>query len=146
MFALVAAPLYSLQRIPHIVLWIWLHILQFDVANQCISPEEDKLNKADRPLAAGRITVRQAVILRWALLPICLLVSLSYSRSVLFASIAMAALTILYNELQVHAAHWSIRNLMNAVGYATFETGATLIAGTYAIGLLFHQPLMLRRC
>lgn len=128
-FALVAAPLCSLHRLPHIVLWVWLHILHFDVSNQCFSIEEDKRNKADRPLAAGRISVQHATILRWALLPICLLVSLSYSAEVFYASMAMAILTIIYNECQAHAAHWSIRNLLNAVGYATFETGATLVAG-----------------
>ncbi|GJE96748.1 UbiA prenyltransferase family protein [Phanerochaete sordida] len=129
LFALVATPLCSFHRVPHIILWVWLHILQFDVSNQCFSTEEDKRNKADRPLAAGRISIRHATILRWALLPICLLVSLAYSPEVLYASAAMAVLTIIYNECQAHAAHWSVRNLLNAVGYATFETGATLVAG-----------------
>ncbi|EKM54056.1 uncharacterized protein PHACADRAFT_174557 [Phanerochaete carnosa HHB-10118-sp] len=128
-FALVAAPLCSLHRLPHIVFWVWLHILQFDVSNQCLSPEEDRLNKSDRPVAAGRISVQHAVILRWTLLPICLLISWSYSPQVLYVSAAMAVLTIIYNECQAHAAHWSVRNLLNAVGYATFEAGATLVAG-----------------
>jgi 4-hydroxybenzoate polyprenyltransferase len=129
-FAVVAAPLCSLKRLPHVIFWTWLHILQFDVSNQCLSLEEDKRNKSDRPLAAGRISVQHAVILRWALLPLCLFISLSYSVQVLYASVAMAALTIIYNECQAHAAHWSVRNILNAVGYATFEIGATLVAGT----------------
>ena len=129
-FAVVAAPLCSLKRLPHVIFWTWLHILQFDVSNQCLSLEEDKRNKSDRPLPAGRISIQHAVILRWALLPLCLLVSVSYSHQVLYASIAMAAGTLIYNECHAHAAHWAIRNILNAVGYAIFETGATFVAGT----------------
>lgn len=130
MFATVAAPIYSLDRLPHIVFWIWLHLLQFNVSNQTFSVDEDRLNKADRPLPAGRITLSQAWVLRWALVPLCFALSLSYSARVLYASATFITLTCIYNELHVHASHGIVRNVMNALGFASMEAGATLVAGT----------------
>ena len=129
-FAVVAAPIASVDRLPHIVFWIWLHLLQFDISNQIVAPEEDKENKAYRPIASGRISLRDALIIRWVLVPICLGLSMLYSKQVLYASVAAAFLTVLYNELQFSARHWIIRNMVNAGGFMTFETAATLIAGT----------------
>lgn len=128
-FAIVSAPLSSLTRIPHIVLWIWVHLLQFDVSNQTLRPEEDVHNKSDRPLPSGRIELQNAIRLRWMLVPVCFLLSLCYSVEVLYSSIALVALTIIYDELNIHAAHWAARNIVNGLGFASFESGATLIAG-----------------
>ncbi|KAH9934290.1 UbiA prenyltransferase family-domain-containing protein [Fomitopsis serialis] len=113
---------------PHSVFWIWIHLLQFDVSNQTLKPEEDLLNKSDRPLPSGRMTLEAALVLRWALVPLCLAVSWLYSTEVLWASVALVALTIIYNELSAHGKGWIIRNLVNAAGFASFEVGATLVA------------------
>ena len=127
---MVSAPLSSIWRLPHSVFWICFHLLQFDVSNQTLDPEEDANNKKDRPLPAGRLTFRQAIILRWALVPACFLLSWMYSVEVLYASIALIIFTIIYDEMHAHAGHWAIRNLVNACGFASFESGATLVAGT----------------
>lgn len=129
-FAIVVAPLYSLHRLPHVVFWIWLHVLQFDTSNQTVHPQEDACNKADRPLPSGRITLRQALILRWFLVPSCIVVSSLYSMELAFVSTLLLILTIVYNEL--HAAdYWCTRNVMNGLGTGTFELGATLVAGEH---------------
>ncbi|KIM79190.1 hypothetical protein PILCRDRAFT_792336 [Piloderma croceum F 1598] len=128
-FSLVAAPDYSSSRIPHVIVWIWLHLLQFDVSNQTLQPDEDKQNKPWRPLPSGRITLSHAVMLRWWLVPLCWAVSFYYSATVLGASVAFAALTVLYNEQHMHS-HWLMRGLLNAIGFASFEVGGTLIAGS----------------
>lgn len=101
------------------------------MSNQTLSPEEDDLNKADRPLPSKRITLENAVRLRWILVPICFAVSGLYSAQTAFASIALVAVTIIYNELSAHSGHWAVRNLVNAVGLACFEAGSTLIARTF---------------
>lgn len=129
-FALCATPTHSLSRLPHIVFWIWLHLLQFNVSNQCLSTEEDKRNKPSRPVASGRICLRDALVLRWTLASLCFLTSLAYSTQLVYVSTVLIALTIIYNELQMHATHWALRNILNALGYAAFEAGATLVAGT----------------
>ncbi|KAI0311132.1 UbiA prenyltransferase family [Amylostereum chailletii] len=128
-FAMAAAPITSWSRLPHVVFWIWFHLLHFNVSNQIINPDEDALNKRDRPLPAGRITLRNATILRWALAPLCFALSACYSPEIMYTSIAMFLLIVLYNELDAHAGHWLVRNAMNALGLATFEVGATLVGG-----------------
>ncbi|KAI0317448.1 UbiA prenyltransferase family [Amylostereum chailletii] len=128
-FAIVAAPVKDISRVPHVVFWIWLHLLQFNVSNQTLSPEEDAHNKVDRPLPSGRITLPNALVLRWALIPTCFLLSIAYSVQTLYASVALVTFTIIYDELHAHAAHWAVRNIINAAGFASFEWGATLVAG-----------------
>ncbi|KAG1732862.1 UbiA prenyltransferase family-domain-containing protein [Suillus paluster] len=89
---------------------------------------EDGRNKASRPIPAGYISLQDAIYLRWALVPICLISSAFYSIQVLSASLAIAFLTLWYNEFRAHS-HWFSKNLMTGVGYACFQVGATLIAG-----------------
>jgi len=127
-FAAAAAPEPVPSYILHSAFWIWLHVLQFDVSNQTLSPEEDEHNKRDRPLPSKRMTLRQALILRWILVPVCWLWSAWYSVEAFYASVALVALTVIYNEFTTHAGHWLLRNCVNAAGFASFEVGATLVA------------------
>ena len=133
MFAYVAAPVKDLESALQASFWVWLHILQFDVSNQTVSPEEDARNKTDRPLPAGRITLRNALIFRWLLVPICFLWSVTYSLQVLYASVAIVFFTIVYDEFRFHAGNFVTRNLLNALGITSFEWGATLVAGRFYI-------------
>ena len=112
----------------HVIPWMWVHLLQVDVANQNVSPEEDERNKSYRPLPAKRITLNNARILRWALIPICYLLSVCYSIQVLYVSIALSVTNWIYNEGR-GSSPWFSRNLLNAIGLASFEVGACLIAG-----------------
>ena len=109
--------------------WVWFHVLQFDVSNQTLKPEEDEFNKKDRPLPAKRITWENALVLRWTLVPLCLLLSACYSIETVYASIALCILTWVYDEAGFAAGHWLGRNVVNAMGFASFEVGACLIAG-----------------
>ncbi|OBZ77606.1 Digeranylgeranylglyceryl phosphate synthase [Grifola frondosa] len=126
--ALASAPHLDPTHILQTAFWIWFHVLQFDVSNQTLNPEEDEQNKQDRPLPAKRLSLRTALILRWCLVPLCWALSLWYSLETLYASIALVAFTILYNECATHAGHWLVRNTVNAAGFASFEVGATLVA------------------
>jgi len=128
-FAAFAAPLNSTSDLLSAACWIWLHLLQFDVSNQIVGVEEDKMNKPDRPIAAGRISLQDALTLRWALVPICVAYSAFYSLPVAFTSLGIAFLSFVYNELGIHAGHWIGRNTCVAVGYGLYELGATYIAG-----------------
>lgn len=128
-FAAFAAPLNSSKDLLHSACWIWLHLLQFDVSNQCAGVVEDKANKPDRPIASGRISLEDAWMLRWALVPICVAYSAFYSIPVALTSLAIAFLSFVYNELGIHAGHWIGRNTCVAVGYGLYELGATYIAG-----------------
>jgi 4-hydroxybenzoate polyprenyltransferase len=111
-----------------VVCWIWLHCFQCALANQSLGPDEDAINKPDRPIPSGRVTVEQARFMRWACIIPCLALSAIYSMAVVQASAALAFFLYIYNELEFNT-HWFSRNLLNGAGLACFEVGATLIAG-----------------
>jgi len=126
------------------VLWTWLHLLQFCVSNQSQNPEEDVLNKPWRPIPSGIVSVLNARILRWILLPLCL--SLSMSLEALWQSTSLAMGFIVYNELHIDS-HWLMRNACNAWGYASFNAGASAIAGAYySFYTIFSNDRMPRAC
>ena len=110
--------------------WVWLQLLQFNISNQTVSPEEDKNNKPDRPLPSKRLSFRTALILRWLMPFVCLAWSYSYSKEVALACLAGCILTWVYNEAGFAAGHWAGRNVVNGLGLGSFETGASLIAGS----------------
>lgn len=124
-----SAPLASLSQLLPVIFWLWLQLLQVDVSNQVLDPEEDKKNKPYRPLPAGRITYEAAYVLRWVLPLLCLVWSARYSKEVMYASLANCIATFFYHELGFASGHWLGRNILNTIGYASFEVGACLIAG-----------------
>ncbi|KAJ7057800.1 hypothetical protein C8F01DRAFT_1220619 [Mycena amicta] len=126
LFAMVAAPLTSPSNIPHLVFWLWLHLLAFNTSNQTASLE-DATNKPDRPIPAGRIGLRNATILRWTLMPLCWLLSRAYSRETMWASMSLSMFTWMYNELHGNARSVS-RYALNGLGFAAFEAGTTFVA------------------
>ncbi|KAJ6544324.1 hypothetical protein B0H19DRAFT_1380609 [Mycena capillaripes] len=126
-FAIVAAPLASMRNLPHLVFWLWFHLLHFNTSNQTASLE-DETNKPDRPLPARRITLQAALILRWTLMPMCWALSFAYSKETMFASMALSAFTAMYNELRGSGAHFMTRYGLNGLGFAAFEAGTTLVA------------------
>lgn len=125
-----SAPLRTPHHLIHSLFWIWLHVLQFDVSNQALNPVEDEHNKRDRPLPAKRITLRNATILRWTLVPICWLLSACYGKYVVYSSLALVATTILHNELNAHRSLVG-KNIATALVLACFEVGAILITGSF---------------
>ena len=145
-FAVATAKELQLTNIPHSMLWVWIHLLQCDISNQILSPEEDQKNKNDRPLPAGRLTLRHARILRWTLVPICMLYSLCYSMESFSVSVVFSMFTCIYNEMGLNSGHWIIRNILVACGLSSLATGATLIASTWScLGNLNALMIMLQR-
>ncbi|KAJ3928261.1 MAG: UbiA prenyltransferase family [Lentinula lateritia] len=109
------------------VFWIWMHLLYFTVTNQTFgtSPEEDAVNKPNRPIPAKRISVDSAIILRWVLVPVNLALSL-YAGAVP-SGMTICVLTSIYCSGGGHS-HWLSKNGCCAGFYALFEYGATQIA------------------
>lgn len=132
------APLTSLERLPHVIFWLWFHVLQFSVSNQLVGAEEDALNKPYRPLHARRITMEQAIILRWVLVPSCLALSACYSPLVVVASLSLCVLTYIYNEMGMHS-YWVGRHILNGLGFASFEMGSTLLASQFKPLVISHS-------
>lgn len=128
LFSIAAAPVASPIRVLETTFWIWLHLLQCNVANQIKAPDEDKINKPSRPIPACRITVEDATILRWALVPICLLYSALYSMELMHISLTLILFTVWYNERDGDKNSLS-KNFLTAVMYGLSELGGTLVAG-----------------
>jgi 4-hydroxybenzoate polyprenyltransferase len=132
LFAVAAAPSCSFLRLQHIILWLWVHVLQLGLANQTLPRAiiEDALNHPDRPIPAGRISISAARALRWAMIPLCLLLSATYGPRTMLASLGSSLFMLAYNEGGGADGHWFIRNTLNAVGYSCAEAGASLVACT----------------
>jgi hypothetical protein len=129
LFVLAAAPHPHLARIPETIVWMWMHILKHDISNQIQDPEEDKMNKPDRPLPSGRISTQNAAYVRWILVPICLAFSAKYGGQALASSACVEAISIWYNHFGGDKG-WISKNLLTASGYICVEIGAIIVAGT----------------
>ncbi|KAI1128272.1 UbiA prenyltransferase family-domain-containing protein [Nemania abortiva] len=121
----------SVIGVCHMLLWMWLHLLVENLANQRLpaSIKEDVSNKPWRPLASGRINLPQAKDL------LKIAVTMAATHSVLVGvtlpSIALMALVWLYNDLGGANAGPLQRNLVNAGGLACFGWGAVIILARY---------------
>ncbi|KAH9920286.1 UbiA prenyltransferase family [Fomitopsis serialis] len=126
-FGCLSAPSTGFARLLHTIAWVWLNLLQFCVSNQSLpdSVEEDVRNKPWRPIPAHRVSLLAARKLRWALLPLCLAISLGYHVG--YPGLALALGIWVNNELALDS-HWITRNLCCALGYAAFNAGATYVA------------------
>ena len=125
-FGTLAAPNPSWNRLPHIMVWLWLFLLQFCISNQSLSVDEDTANKPWRPIPAQRISITSALWLRWMLLPLCLLISIAV-YGVIQPALALTVFIVLYNEAKFNV-HWIMRNVFNGLLGVSFTFGATHIA------------------
>ncbi|KAK8052686.1 hypothetical protein PG996_011987 [Apiospora saccharicola] len=116
-------------RLPPVLLWIWLHLLVLDLANQRLpdSVAEDSLNKPWRPIPSGRLTPARARHL--------LVVSLAFTYATctlllggVYETLLLFALNWLYNDLGLANGHWFLRSLLNALGLTTMGAGALTVA------------------
>jgi 4-hydroxybenzoate polyprenyltransferase len=137
LFAISNAPVCAMQRTSRAlqcVFWLWLQLLHFNLANQTSagSVEEDLRNKPFRPIPSGRVTLQQALTLRYITLLGGLVLSGTYGLHILLVNVGFAILIIMYHDFHGDS-HWLSKNVMNAIGYGFFETGATLIAGDFML-------------
>ena len=117
-----------LSRLPLVILWNWINVLIFDLANQRLpgSVLEDSINKPWRPLPSGRITAAQARRLLLAVLPVAFILTLYLGG--MEETVAMMVLTWMYNDLGGADENYLIRNVINAFGFMCYSSGATLVA------------------
>lgn len=114
--------------IPFIILWNWLNLLPLDMSNQhdVKSTIEDKVNKPWRPIPAGRVTVEETRALMLGSYVVAMLASLylgGFSECV-----ALIVEGWIYNVLEGANRSLLARNILNAVGYMTFASGAAKVA------------------
>jgi 4-hydroxybenzoate polyprenyltransferase len=125
-FTIVAGPLSSWISFVCAVAWIWIHLLQCNVSNQCGGVDEDTLNKPWRPIPAGLISLPAARQLRWKASILSLGLSLVFGTAITWISIIFAIVTWIYNEAHL-SSHWFGKSALNTIGYVLFQAGATVI-------------------
>ncbi|KAJ7160989.1 UbiA prenyltransferase family-domain-containing protein [Mycena filopes] len=123
-YGLMAARTVQRAQILPLIFWVWIHLLQFNMANQMSNSEEDSLNKPYRPIPSGLITAQKTRILRWILMPVCL--GISWSYNVFSAGISLTLAFIAYNEFGLDN-YWYTKNFLNAIGLVSWNVGATTI-------------------
>ncbi|MCJ1382556.1 hypothetical protein MMC17_005669 [Xylographa soralifera] len=131
-------------RLPNTLLWMWMNILAFTVANQRLpnSVLEDSVNKEWRPLPSGRITQLQARRLLLAILPVTFFLNMSLGG--LEITLIALVLTWMYNDLGGADENYIIRNLINSCGLVSWSAGTTLVAcgnGSFALNAMGYKWL-----
>ncbi|KAI9444016.1 UbiA prenyltransferase family [Lactarius indigo] len=135
-FACATAPLQSFSSFLQCGVWIWFHQLMCNVSNQARSYQEDKANRPWRPLPSGRISEPKAVVLRWTMVLLCILLSFIYDQDLVPTTLSLVAVTYTYDELG-GASNIVGKALCTAGGYASFEVGATtIISANHALDIV----------
>lgn len=88
-----------LSNIPYVLLWLWLNLLLFNIANQRLPSSilEDAVNKPWRPLPSKRLDPNHARLLLLIMVPMVFLSSM-YLEATLQV-LHLLALTWMYNVL-----------------------------------------------
>ncbi|KAJ7686082.1 UbiA prenyltransferase family [Mycena rosella] len=105
-------------------LWLEFHLLTFEIKNQMIGLEEDRLSKPNRPIVSGRISLESAQILYLCVGALSFLYSV-YHRVVLCSAIYMVAIYC-YNERGM-AGNWFLKSFLGSFGYMCYCWGTTII-------------------
>lgn len=111
-----------------------MNVLLFDIANQRLPDSiiEDSVNKGWRPIPSGRITPIEARRLLLVVIPIVFAGSLFLGGIV--ETVAMMVLTWMYNDLGGADELYVVRNVINALGFMCYSSGATEVAaGSYSV-------------
>ena len=117
-----------LKQVPRVMLWVWINVLIFDLANQRLphSIIEDSVNKPWRPIPSGRMTACQARRLLLAIIPIAILITFYIGG--IEETIVMNTLVYMYNDLGGADENFVVRNIINAAGFICYSAGATRVA------------------
>ncbi|KAI5884952.1 uncharacterized protein SCHCODRAFT_02558791 [Schizophyllum commune H4-8] len=102
------------------LIWVTLHLLAFDVQNQIIGLEEDRLSKPHRPIAAGRISVQTSRRLHILFTVASLLDSMRHG--LLVHSASYFVLITMYNEGNL-SSFWMTKSGIIAVSIGILGSG-----------------------
>lgn len=110
-------------RVPHMVIWIWIHLLVENLANQRQpqSVAEDAINKPWRPLPSGRLS--QAEVLRLLQAGVPTVAAVSLLLDAFTPSATFTTLVWLYNDLEGSSTGPILRNVVNAAGLCCLGWG-----------------------
>lgn len=122
-------PVYTVtRRLPLVIFFNWSNLLIFDLANQKspASIKEDLINKAWRPIPAGRVSRRQMRYLLMTAIPMVLLSA--FLLNVWKETALLLNLTWMYNDLGGGDDNWLVRNLIIAFAFFLYNIGSLKVA------------------
>ncbi|KAK7052161.1 UbiA prenyltransferase [Favolaschia claudopus] len=99
---------YIIQSLARSLIYFFLYIYNFDIANQINGVAEDRINKPDRPLASGLVTLRGAYV-RWYATTL-LHLALGAAWGVLPITTLWVVITV-YTSFYGGDKHWVPKNL-----------------------------------
>lgn len=105
--------------------WIVCYVYFFDLSNQIVGIEEDRINKPDRPLPSGQITI-QGAKRRWAIVLAAFLCIALLNAKLIAPTFTWVAMTA-FLSLTPFGGHWFWKNAA-AIGVGTW----TLLNGVYS--------------
>jgi len=82
-----------LSKYLFLMLWLSSYIYFFDLSNQITGVDEDKINKPDRPIASGKVTLHGAKARWWFALSLFLVMGLVDSETLMLPTINWIATT-----------------------------------------------------
>ena len=129
-----------------VLLWTWVNVLIFDLANQRLpnSIIEDAINKSWRPIPAGMLSAAQARRLLLGNIPVVFFITFYIGG--MEETVAMFVLTWMYNDLGGADESYVVRNFINALGFVCYSSGATRVAcghGQYFLNDEAYQWLVI---
>ncbi|KAJ9286763.1 hypothetical protein DTO021C3_5712 [Paecilomyces variotii] len=118
-----------LQQTPAVLVWVWINLLPFTINNQrdISAIAEDSVNKPWRPLPSKRMTSGQAKYTMLVFYAAAQTYSLLFSGG-LRQSLGLLVLGTWYNNMGGADSNPLVRNLINALGYLCFISGALEVA------------------
>eukprot|EP00136_Aspergillus_niger_P001987 XP_001391173.2 hypothetical protein ANI_1_1438064 [Aspergillus niger CBS 513.88] len=116
------------SRIPIVMLWNWLNLFVFNLANQRHpdSVAEDKINRPWRPLPAGRISILQTR--RLLLLAIPMVLASSVYLGAWEETALLYTLNWVYNDLSGGDDGFILRNVLLALAFSQYNKGSLRVA------------------
>ncbi|KAI1323418.1 hypothetical protein F5Y16DRAFT_383763 [Xylariaceae sp. FL0255] len=152
-----AAPLFHLptieehgivwlsRRAPWVAAWIWLNLLPFNINNQRTDSAimEDRINKPWRPMPSDRISYN------WATFVMLVAYVMAHGVSIYLhcgtrQAVALVVLGVWYNNFGGADSHPIIRNIINALGYLCFISGALEVATSRSLLLTSKDSILLQ--
>ncbi|NEO85874.1 MAG: UbiA family prenyltransferase [Spirulina sp. SIO3F2] len=107
------------------VAYFWSILTVFCVSNQLFGIEEDRLNKSDRPIVSGLISIEQARLHLW--FSIYVSFSIAWILNILGFYLIALVLVFLYNFKNLDR-HWLTKNALTALGiFVVLVTGEAIV-------------------
>ncbi|MCY1083477.1 UbiA family prenyltransferase [Archangium lansingense] len=108
------------------LLYFWLFTYAFNLSNQLVGVEEDRVNKPHRPLVRGEVTVKGTRRRWWVSMALLSLVGWGFG--VWEWALLWQVLLVVHNEAGA-AKHWWAKNLLIALGVVTQLAAAWQLVG-----------------